>query len=236
MKKIYINPRDADFSGFISLKSLCDFILQVAGDDADERGFGLWKLRERNFSWVLCYIAIEIKRFPKCGETIDIDTWVEKVNRIFTFRHFDIYDENGDIVISASTNWSMIDFKQRSMVNITKEIDCTNVVRNEPLKISPIKRVPSFEPTRSSEHIVKFSDIDVNQHTNSSKYLEWMCDFIQNPFEILHTVKRVDINYHHEAIYNDRVIIENRTDGNEQLFAAKNSEGTVLCNAIFSFE
>lgn len=235
MNRIYINPRDADFSGFISLKSLCDFILQVAGDDADQRGFGLWKLRERNLSWVLCYIAIEIKRLPKCGETIDIDTWVEKVNRIFTFRHFDIYDESGEIIISASTNWSMIDFVQRTMVNITKEIDCSGVVRNEPLKIAPIMRVPSFESERSTQHVVQFSDIDVNQHTNSSKYLEWMCDFVENPFETLHKVKRVDINYHHEAIYNDRVVIDNAKDGNKQLFAVKNSEGTVLCNAQLLF-
>ena len=50
----------------------------IAGDDADRRGSGMDTLLEKNCTWVLVKLRIDIKRMPQPGEEIEISTWPGK--------------------------------------------------------------------------------------------------------------------------------------------------------------
>ncbi len=229
----YIYPREADASKRLSLQNIGAFILDAAGMAAKTRGFGMDYMHERGLAWVTSRIAIEMMEYPHEYETISIETWVEDCTSIFSTRNFLIYNSRKEIIGQASTIWSMIDFNTRKMVDLLKSTDLGNHVattQNPLFTISKPKRVDCKsigEPIHT--HKVVVSDIDMNQHVNSMKYLQWAIDTLSLNEIMNNTIKRMDINYLREALYNQNIKIYNETIDNNCKFELCNEEGVACC-------
>ena len=55
-----IEPEHIDFQKNISPIVLTDMIVNAAGKDADQHGFGLMDLHKKNCSWVVSRFAMEV--------------------------------------------------------------------------------------------------------------------------------------------------------------------------------
>lgn len=229
----YIYPREADASKRISLQNIGAFILDAAGMAAKARGFGMDYMHANGLAWVTSRIAIEMTEYPHEYETISIETWVEDCSSIFSTRNFLIYNNKKEVIGQASTLWSMIDFKTRKMVDLLKTTDLANHVvttQNELFTMNKPKRVDykgDDEPTY--KHKVVVSDIDMNQHVNSMKYLQWAIDTLSLEEIMNSTVKRLDINYLKEALYNQNIEIYRTDIDNQKHFELRNEEGQACC-------
>ena len=229
----YIYPREADASKRISIQNIGAYILDAAGMAAKLRGFGMNDMHERGLAWVTSRIAIEMKEYPREYETISIETWVEDCGSLFTTRNFLIYNAQKEVIGQASTLWSMIDFNTRKMVDLQKSTDLGNHVvttQNPLFTIQKPKRVDYktiSEPTHT--HRVVVSDIDMNQHVNSMKYLQWVVDTLSLDEIINCTIKRIDINYLREALYNQNIQIYSETTEENRKFELRNEEGVACC-------
>ena len=49
-----------------------------------------------------------------------------------------------------------------------------------------------------SQRKVMYSDLDVNQHMNNARYLEWACDLVDLDFYKTKYIKELSINYRKE--------------------------------------
>ncbi len=229
----YIYPREADASKRISLQNIGAFILDAAGMAAKARGFGMDYMHANGLAWVTSRIAIEMTEYPHEYETISIETWVEDCSSIFSTRNFLIYNNKKEVIGQASTLWSMIDFKTRKMVDLLKTTDLANHVvttQNELFTMNKPKRVDykgDDEPTY--KHKVVVSDIDMNQHVNSMKYLQWAIDTLLLEETMNSTIKRLDINYLKEALYNQNIEIYRTDIDNQKHFELRNEEGQACC-------
>lgn len=229
----YIYPREADVSKRISLQNIGAYILDAAGMAAKKRGFGMDYMHERGLAWVTSRIAIEMLEYPCEYETISIETWVEDCGSLFTTRNFLIRDSQKKVIGQASTLWSMIDFNTRKMVDLLKSTDLANHVittQNPLFTMDKPKRVDYksvSEPIHT--HRVVVSDIDMNQHVNSMKYLQWAIDTLSLDEIMNGSIKRIDINYLREALYNQNIQIYNETVDNNRKFELRNEEGVACC-------
>lgn len=198
-------PREVDFTLKATLHTMCDYVLHTAGEDAERIGFSVDSLQQKNMTWVLSRMAIEMTRYPEQHEKYNIETWVEDVNRLMTTRNFILRDEAGETIGGASTNWAMIDFNTRKPLDLSANIDYANAVNPKP---SPIEKPARIAPVKGFEvekRTVRYSDIDFNHHTNSMKYLQWVIDAIPLDDMIAHTIRRADINFVHETKYGDEI-------------------------------
>ena len=229
----YIYPREADASKRLSLQNIGAFILDAAGMAAKARGFGMDYMHEHGLAWVTSRMAIEMKEYPREYETISIETWVEDCSSIFSTRNFLIYNSNKEVIGQASTLWSMIDFKTRKMVDLLKTTNLADHVittQNVLFTMNKPKRVDykgEDEPTYI--HKVVVSDIDMNQHVNSMKYLQWAIDTLSLDEIMNTTIKRLDINYLREALYNQNIAVYSTTKENLKRFELRNEEGVACC-------
>lgn len=229
----YVYPRETDASKHISLQSIGAFILDAAGLAAKARGFGMDYMHARGLAWVTSRIAIEMKEYPREYETISIETWVEDCSSIFSTRNFLIYNNKKEVIGQASTLWSMIDFNTRKMVDLLKTTDLANHVvttHNELFTMNKPKRVDykgEDEPTYT--HKVVVSDIDMNQHVNSMKYLQWAIDTLSLDEIMNKKISRLDINYLREALYNQNITIYNNTKEASKFFELRNESGQACC-------
>ncbi len=229
----YIYPREADASKRISLQNIGAFILDAAGMAAKSRGFGMDYMHANGLAWVTSRIAIEMTEYPREYETISIETWVEDCSSIFSTRNFLIYNNKKEVIGQASTLWSMIDFKTRKMVDLLKTTDLANHVittQNELFTMNKPKRIDYKEDGNIAlTHRVVVSDIDMNQHVNSMKYLQWAIDTLSLEKIMNSTIKRLDINYLKEALYNQNIEIYRTDIDNQKHFELRNEEGQACC-------
>lgn len=229
----YVYPRETDASKHISLQSIGAFILDAAGLAAKARGFGMDYMHAHGLAWVTSRIAIEMKEYPREYETISIETWVEDCSSIFSTRNFLIYNNKKEVIGQASTLWSMIDFNSRKMVDLLKTTDLANHVittHNELFTMNKPKRVDykgEGDPTYT--HKVVVSDIDMNQHVNSMKYLQWAIDTLSLDEIMNKKINRLDINYLREALYNQNIAVYSNTKVDSKYFELRNESGQACC-------
>ena len=173
-------PFHVDFTGRLTLGVLGNHLLNCAGFHATERGFGMAELNEENYTWVLSRLAIDMDEMPLQYEAISVQTWVENVYRLFTDRNFAILDKNGRKIGYARSVWAMISMQTRKPIDLLaiNDGDIVNYVCDEPCPIEKPSRikVQATEPVASLT--ARYSDIDINGHVNSIRYIEHILDML----------------------------------------------------------
>jgi len=191
-----------DFRGKATLPMLGNFMLQVATKHAEDRGFGFNSMTGQKRVWVLSRIAIEVLEYPHNDSNIKVHTWVSDVNKIFTERCFAFEDESGKMLGYARSVWASIDMETRRPTNVLELEGLSDYSTGEPCPIEGIKKilpVKDSEPYNSFD--VKYSDIDINKHLNSMKYIEHYIDMFDIEIFKEKEIKRFEISYLNEAYY-----------------------------------
>jgi acyl-ACP thioesterase len=230
-----IQPQFVDFQFRATMASLGDILLTTAQFNADDNGFGLRRLNEMECSWVLSRMAIEMTRYPEQYENIQVETWVEEVGRANTTRNFCIRDEQGEIIGNACSVWVFFDMNTRRAKDL-QSLDGIHEFANGELGL--IDKPAKLAPVDGEEYDgfkVKYSDIDINGHVNSIRYIQWISDCFSLECYRKCQVKRFEINYMNEMLYDDFVdIVGNELHPGDFRFEIRN-EGKVTCRVRVVF-
>ena len=239
-KKSYnykIDPEHVDFQKNISPITLADMILNAAGNDANEHGFGLMDLHKVNRSWVVSRFAMELDIVPSVGDNLSIETWVKDVGNVFTTRNFRILNDAQKVVGYSALSWAIIDLDTRRAIPINSFPVLNNFIVNEDIPIVSPSKVPDIEGDIANKFQVRYSDIDLNVHTNVLKYLQGICDCFSLGFYKKHVLKRVEINFLKELEYGDKgAIYYEKVADNEYLFKMVTKDGVVVSRSRMVFE
>ncbi len=206
LKKAYsfrVQPQFVDFQFQATMASLGDILLTTAGFNADDNGFGLRRLHQMDSAWVLSRMAIEMSRFPKQYENIHVETWVEEVGRANTTRNFCIRDDKNEIIGNACTIWVFFDMKTRRAKDLQTLEGIHEYANGEPALIEKPVKLHEVDGARFDGFNVKYSDIDINGHVNSIRYIQWISDCFSLDTYRNNTIKRFEINYMTEMLYGD---------------------------------
>ena len=204
-----VEPFHVDFTGHLFLGVLGNHLLNAAGRHSHNRGWGIDQLNERHYTWVLSRLSIELTEMPAQYEHVEVETWVESVMKLFTERNFLIRNaDDGRIYGYARSIWAMIDVETRQPSNLLelKDGDILNYVipaEEKPCPIAKFGRTVRFsnEPYRAIP--TYYSDVDINGHINSVKYIEHILDlFPREQFEH-NFIHRFDIAYKTESYLGD---------------------------------
>ena len=173
-----------DFKHQLCLGHLGNDLLNAADVHSTNRHFGMSYLNTMNKTWVLSRLAVELEDMPREHDHITITTWVESAMKYFTKRNWEILSEDGKKVYGyAKSVWAMIDTVTREPQNIFQVNDgaIVNFIHKEKeCPITDVSRVKTPEMTDYTEFKVEYSDLDVNGHLNSVRYL----DHVMNTFPL----------------------------------------------------
>jgi len=231
-----IRPFEVDFRGKLTLPHLTNYILQAAGYHAEECGFGIMEVNRDNHSWVLSRLVVEMINYPTHNESIRIQTWVENVMRMFTLRNFSFLDKEGKIVGYARTIWAMIDRTTRKPLNLSAT-NIHNFFCKKECPIASSTKIPSLEGEPKEMFTIKYSDVDFNQHLNSSKYVEHVIDaFTLHKFR-KRDIHRFEIEFMAEAKFGETVALYKQENlDNEFYIELKNKNNFTLSKSRVKFE
>jgi acyl-ACP thioesterase len=217
------------------MAALGDILLTAAGINADDNGFGLRKLHEMQCAWVLSRMSVEMIRFPEQYENIQVETWVQEVGRVNTIRNFCIRDEKNEIIGNACSIWVMFDMISRRAKDLQTLEGIHEYATGEVGLIDKPIRLDAVEGEDYDGFKVKYSDIDINGHVNSIRYIQWISDCFSLDCYRKCQVKRFEINYMNEMLFDDFVdIVGHEIEPGDFRFEIRN-ENKISCRARMSF-
>lgn len=190
-----------DFRGKATLPQMSSFILQAATKHAEERGFGYSAMTALHKAWVLSRIVIEVSEYPRNDAPLQVRTWVAGVNKFFTERCVSFETPGGHPLGFARTLWAAIDMDTRRPTNLLELDGLARYLCPEPMPIEGTRKIPRLheDDAPAGKFTVRYSDIDINGHLNSVKYVEHFVDLFDMEQFRTGDIRRFEINYVSEA-------------------------------------
>lgn len=200
-------PFHCDFSGKLFMGHLGNHMLNAADFHSTDRGFGMAYLMTIQRSWVLSRLAVEMEEMPSQYTKFNVETWVESAMRYFTNRNFRVvgHDANGEEKVFGygRSVWAMIDTGTRQPTDILAINDGSINQWIEKEKNCPIDKGGRVKMSDNAELVrtidTYYSDVDINGHINSVKYIEHVLDLWPLAWYREHQLKRFEIAYVAEA-------------------------------------
>jgi medium-chain acyl-[acyl-carrier-protein] hydrolase len=202
--KFMAEPFHVDCNGELPMNVLSNCMLNAADFHSDARGFGITFLRENKCTWVLSRLAVEMNRMPYQYESFEIETWCEKIYRFFTDRNYNVYDGQGEIIGHARSVWAMIDIDTRKPLDLLSVQSGRLVDYVDPDLECPMEKpshIKLHEGKLVKEYTSQYSDIDINGHVNSVKYMQHILDIFPMEKYKAQRIKRFEIAYVSECYY-----------------------------------
>jgi acyl-ACP thioesterase len=225
-----------DFRGHVTIPMIGNYLLHAASHHASQRGFGYSDMTERHTAWVLSRMVIEIKRYPTMSEPVTLYTWIDEVGRFVTSRCFELNDEAGETIGYARSIWAAIDVKTRRPTLLDEE--ALNVYRIE--RDCPIEkpgRIAAIEDeVEGTPYRIKYSDLDINGHFNSIKYMEHLLDLFELDLFRRKEVRRFEIAYLSEGWYDMPLTLHRKETDPDCYHLAICTEKRAICRAIVTWE
>lgn len=222
-----------DFRGKATLPMIGGFMLQVATKHAEERGFGYSFMTSQQRVWVLSRMAIELFEYPQNDTVFVVKTWVASVNRLFTERYFAFEDADGKELGFAKSLWASIDMETRKPTNVLELQGLVDFISTEKeCPIEGMSKIPllkdNFETTEGFD--VKYSDVDINRHLNSMKYIEHFVDVFDIEMFREKDINRIEINYVSEGRYGTKIDILKREEADSVYILEMKDGDSSICS------
>lgn len=206
IEKKIVEYYQCNMFGDMTMSSLIDVMMITSGRQ-DKSLVGLTKfLQTSHLVWVITQNEIEISRLPHYNEVITIKTEATDYNSFFTYRDFEIRDQENNILVTAQTTFTLINLDNRKIVRIPQEvIDDYDVVAQN--KKAVRKRLPNKldNISQNDQYRVEFLDIDNNGHVNNTIYLKWLTNSLGKQWFEQYQLKHISIKYDKEIMFGDEV-------------------------------
>ena len=229
-------PFHVDFTGRLTMGVLGNHLLNCAGFHASERGFGIAEINENHYTWVLSRLAIELEDMPRQYEDFSINTWIENVYRLFTDRNFELVNKDGKTIGYARSVWAMISMETRKPADLIS-LHGNNLgqyVSDRECPIDKPGRIKVSVDAPVEEYQTRYSDIDINGHVNSIKYIEHILDLFPMDTFKEKQVKRFEMAYVAESYYGDVLsfYLEEKNENEYDIEVKKNNQEVVVRSKV----
>jgi acyl-ACP thioesterase len=203
-----ISSYEVDAEGKASLPTLSKFMQETAYNHANHLEFGYAHLKEKNQFWVLSRLLIKINRYPRWGEKIHMRTWPTGVEGLFAYRDFRILDEQGKPIGAAGTGWLVLDAEKRRPqrpIELKEKSHLFPEERGMDRRPSKIHRLS--QPEKEPSFPVRYSDLDLYNHVNNAKYIQWILDSYPEEMNREYEVTIFEINFVSESKMGDEIAV-----------------------------
>lgn len=201
--------------------------MQEGGErHAYEIGVGYDAMMARGLFFVLARVHVHIDRAPRCGETVVHTTWPGASNRFFCPRYHVFTLEDGTPLLSVGALWVMLDTVNRRIVS-PKAINLSFPDNSDiPAPIDlPVKLPALGETIRACARTPVFSEFDINNHVNNTKYMAWLCDMLGSETLKDHYIGELTAGYEKEIREEAPLALSLSLDGDRFSFLVASQGG-----------
>ncbi len=155
---------------------LCQEVTEYHGNST---GIGYHRLLEQNRAWVIVRSYYEFHRRADSFENITLNTWSRGADGLFAFRDYRVQNQTGEVLLTGTSYWTLIDFSQRRAVRLKDAVDgygFHDEFATERHTLSKLVMPPMDDNDVAFQQVVRESILDHTQHVNNSEYIKMIFD------------------------------------------------------------
>lgn len=207
-----IRASEVNPDGTLTLGALGNLFQEVAGNNALQLHFDITDLLKDNLTWVVSRMDITLHQLPVWRQTITVETWPAAGDSFRAYRNYRMLDHTGKLLCTCLSYWAMLNLKTRRPVRIPQEVlDATVQGLEHVTPVTQHIQRPFTAPDSSKKIIVRRADLDMNNHVNNVRYLEWMMETL-TPEEIK-KIRTFNIHFLRETFVDAHITIAHKRTG-----------------------
>lgn len=213
-------------NGFLKYTDLCNILQLTAGAHAEMGGISFTDMQAKHQAWVLSRMRVEIKRLPKWRDIVTVRTWINSLENSRSIRCLEIYIGNEKIV-GCETFWAVFNTKTRRPEALALAHGHFEKYPNDKATEIQFSKIDTaFDKTFITEKKILLSDLDVVNHANSVKYLEWCLDYAEPKLLLNQMLESFEMNYLKEVSLNEIVSIDKNNPEHPTIFTVSSAGKT----------
>lgn len=199
-KQFYISFAQCTPDRNLSWSEILRITTDAAGEDFTDRGMPWTFLQEKGIVLIVSRISFHVNKMPVYNSIVTLKTYEAAPMGPLCTRMFELRDpETDELYISGLSLWTCVDFINNKLMpaKAFPYRPCpTNIAEFDGIKAGKIT-IPENMVT-ISKHIIQYSELDANGHTNNSKYINFAIDSLPPEFQ-KKQIKDLRLNYSKEA-------------------------------------
>lgn len=236
-QKVKTGIKDIGKNNTIKNRAILEMLENVGSYHSDKIGYGAVNIEKTKLTWILLEWKLKVIKRPIYGQTLTINTWGRNMEKFFTYRDYEIYDENDNLCVIATSKWVLINIETGKIFRMTDDIinsyqpEERNVFSS--INIETINIPDSFDLTL--KYTVKRRDIDLNFHMHNLYYLDLAYEALpvkiyeQRPFD------NIRITYKKEIKLGDIINCKYKKQDDKNIVVITDEEDKII-HAIISLE
>jgi len=217
-------------NGYLKYTDLCNILQLTAGVHAELGGISFSDMQEHHQAWVLSRMRVEIKRLPKWRDVITVKTWINSLENSRSIRCLELY-VGDDKIVGCETFWAVFNTQTRRPENLALPHQHFEKYPNDKATEIQFSKIDtSIDKTFVTDKTILLSDLDIVNHANSVKYLEWCLDYVEPKLLLNQKVESFEMNYLKEVSLEDTITIEKSNIDNVIIFTV--NANNKICFAL----
>jgi len=227
-KEVMILPGVTDASAKLSYHGTFSMFMDVASEHAERLGIGTQLIR-RGLFWLTVKTQIRFFKRPGLGKLVTLSTWPETPERMRCCRSYQLRQEDS-VLISGKTEWAVVSTETGRLTPLEgvfpAELDFSRLSACP----EPFARIgeKEFDETRTFEHVVRSTDVDLGGHMNNAAYVRAIMDTFSVEEQARLRVRRMDVLFRSPCFEGNRLLISKRGVENGMELRVVNGDKTAV--------
>lgn len=206
-------------NGFLKYTDLCNILQLTAAAHSEVGGISFTDMQEFNQAWVLSRMRVEITELPKWRDVVTVKTWINTLENSRSVRALEIY-VNDKKMVGCETFWAVFNTEIRRPQALALPFEHFELYPERKATQKPFSKINfNNENEMVFEKTVSLSDLDIVNHVNNVKYLEWCLDHLDVALILNQKIESFEMNFLKELSLKDKVIIHENLDIDTMIFS-----------------
>ena len=227
-----INFTQCTPNGFLKYTDLCNILQLTAASHSEVGGISFNDMQEFHQAWVLSRMRVEITALPKSGDLVTVKTWINSLENSRSVRALEMH-VNGKKIVGCETYWAVFNTQLRRPEALALPYDHFELFPDNRATEEGFSKINiNHEKEFVFEKIVYLSDLDIVNHVNNVKYLEWCLDHVDPKRILKQEIRSFEMNFMKELSLKDTVEIHESEDEDHSLARFSITKGDKTCFAL----
>ena len=211
-------------NGYLKYTDLCNLLQLTAAAHSDLGGISFTDMQEFNQAWVLSRMRVEITALPKWRDIVTVKTWINTMENSRSLRALEMH-LNGKKIVGSETFWAVFNTEKRRPEALALPYNHFELFPEKKATLESFSKINiSSEKEVLFEKTVFLSDLDIVNHVNNVKYLEWCLDLVDEKTILNQEIKSFEMNFMKELSLKDQVVIHENVSEESVVFSIAKEE------------
>ena len=213
-----INFTQCTPNGYLKYTDLCNMLQLTAATHSEIGGISFVDMQVSDQAWVMSRMRLEVIALPKWKDIVTVKTWINTLENSRSVRAFEMY-VNGRKMIGSETFWAVFNTKTRRPEALALPYDHFELYPDNKATEKTFSKINIQDDKEMVfEKSVVLSDLDIVNHVNNVKYLEWCLDYVDEKMILNQEIESMEMNFLKELSMKDTVVIHETVIENGYIF------------------